>query len=231
MKILLLTAILMTGCWGQSRPMPSPFVTAGSSSGGSCSTLGGDLTGTCAAATVVNINGVAFTGTAGNLVKFNTTTTPGDSGIATSTVVLGAAALTTTGAIPIQSGTTGTLTQVTGLTYVSSVLTIPGSAGVAAFKFGSGCQVRDGSDGFIQITNSGGTAACALNFVGNGTSAQRWLMTPTNQANPYVTIQAGDGSATANIRIPSQKSTTGTNFACFDTNGQLVKATVACSGT
>lgn len=39
------------------------------------------------------------------------------------------------------------------------------------------------------------------------------------------------GAATANLKIPSQKATSGTRYVCIDTNGQLVSSATACSGS
>lgn len=54
---------------------------AASSAGGTCSSLGGDVTGTCSANTVGKINGTSFAGTNGDIVNFGASNIPVDSGI------------------------------------------------------------------------------------------------------------------------------------------------------
>lgn len=56
------------------------------SSGGTCATLGGDTTGTCAANTTSKINNTSFAGTSGHLVSFGASNIPADSGVVASTV-------------------------------------------------------------------------------------------------------------------------------------------------
>lgn len=79
--------------------LPSPVNIAGAS-GGTCAALGGDISGTCAAATVSKINGTSFAGSANNLVRFGAFNTPFDTGISylnvTQKIATGAKALATT---------------------------------------------------------------------------------------------------------------------------------------
>jgi hypothetical protein len=51
-----------------------------------------------------------------------------------------------------------------------------------------------------------------------------------------VRIGVGTGNSTmqvsnSNVTVPSQKSTTGTRYACFDTSGNLISSATPCAGT
>lgn len=75
---------------------------------------------------------VTLTATAGTSL---TLPTSGTLATTTSTdFVKGAAALTTTGAIPFQSGTTGTITQNASLTFASSILSVPTIVNTTTFR-------------------------------------------------------------------------------------------------
>lgn len=144
--------------------------------------------------------------------------------------VFGAGNLTTTGAIPFQNGTTGTLTQNADLTFTSgTTLQVPANG---VFKIKNSCSITDSGDGFIKFLNNATTGACTLIFGPGGGSSSSPDIIPVRQVNPYLILGDASGTnTTTNLRIPAQKATTGNVFLCIDTNGQLVKNAVTCTGT
>jgi hypothetical protein len=98
-------------------PRPTPTNAAAAGTGGSCGALGGDVTGTCGANTVVKINGTAFSGTSGHLVSLGASNTPADSGIVatavTQTIASGTSAMAT-GAITSGACAAAVTTTATG---------------------------------------------------------------------------------------------------------------------
>lgn len=115
------------------------------------------------------INGTAFAGTSGSVVSFGASNIPADSGIATSTLVKGAAALTTTGAIPFQSGTTGTLTQSANLLFTGTgqLSLIHGNGEGLNIKYVSGNNnISIDSSSIQAYSNTGHTTGSTLSLNG-----------------------------------------------------------------
>lgn len=265
MRTLLAVLIFSGLAFGQGRPIPSPFATAGSTAGGTCGALSGDVTGTCAATVLSSIPGgvqssitalgtiatgvwhgtvigvlyggtgadLSATGGANQVVKQATTGSGFTVGTLASTqlsdqtdIVRGGANLTTTGAVPFQSGTTATLTQSATFTFVTPTLTLPATG---ALKITSGCSINFVADGFIRFLNNATTGTCEMQF--GPSSANTPDIQAVRQVNPYFVLRDSTGGSTANLRIPAQAAASGTPFVCIDSNGQLVKSTTACVGT
>lgn len=111
----------------------------GGGSGGTCASLGGDVSGTCAANTVGKINGVSMAGLATGILK-NTTATGAPSiavaaDLPTGTLAAGAFVIPTGGSLTVSGSGTNTATALTGAATGTS-LTLTG-----ALTTGSGSGV------------------------------------------------------------------------------------------
>lgn len=97
------------------------------------------------------------------------------------------------------------------------------------FQVGSRAQWLSPADGVAEWVNNAASSFTALYF--GGTTATAPAILTTIQTNPYLSVEDAASTHTANLRIPSQKATTGQRYACIDTNGQIVSSATACSGT
>lgn len=127
----------------------------GSGPGGSCSSLGGDLTGTCAAAVVVQAqSGKVTFDSSGNVVAAGSYTSGSGSGL--------------TGKLALTGATSGSTVNVTvGASTAAGTVTIPGVTGTAAYSASAGTSghcVEYASDG-LGLIDAG--SACGSSSGGN----------------------------------------------------------------
>ncbi len=229
-KIALL--VLFAACAVAQIVGPQP-IPAGLPPTGPC---GGDLSGTEPNCTVVSIGGKAVSlggaltisgafGTTFTVTGTTSVTLPTSGTLATTTdtnFVKGAANLTTTGALPFQNGTTGTVTQATALTYVpaSTGLTIGAGAASGTNAYSLNVTAPTGATNNIAAIFTGAVANSdnlqQLQIVGNATQAVLGLISANGQVasirnnNSSVIIRmAGNGDLL---------TCTGSSAVCSATN-------------
>lgn len=151
MKTILL--LILSGALYAQAPLPSPSNGAGGGGGGTCTgcVLGSANLVTAGKPVAVSSSGTVTQAVAANIVGLwggtcNSTTVLGGDGNCQSQTgyVLGAANLTTTGAVPFQNGTTGTLTQDAAFMY---------STGGSTLQVGRVSTGITGVSGYLEVFN------------------------------------------------------------------------------